>query len=159
MALTLAALSFHAAAAYGQDGAVPPGPADEAALFSAAGFKQADDGWSTCEIDSTSRAPAWIEQYGDFNADGHADAIVMEGSAICFGNVGTRFVLLTRDATGAWVQMLQSLGMPRFLDTAGAGGWPDVEIGGPGFCYRIMRWNGTAYTSDRFEYEGAACTP
>ena len=30
-------------------------------------------------------------------------------------------------------------------------GWQDVEIGGPGFCFPVMRWNGKQYAVLRHE--------
>ena len=47
--------------------------------------------------------------------------------------------------------------MPDFLATKGVGGWPDIEMGGPGFCFPVWRWNGKAYALNRFEYEGKPC--
>ena len=39
------------------------------------------------------------------------------------------------------------------------GGWPDIQMGGPGFCFPVWRWNGSAYALNRFEYEGKRCKP
>jgi hypothetical protein len=49
--------------------------------------------------------------------------------------------------------------MPDFLATKGTGGWPDIQLGGPGFCFAVMRWNGKGYALNRFEYEGKRCKP
>ena len=49
--------------------------------------------------------------------------------------------------------------MPEFLATKGVGGWPDLSLGGPGFCFAVMRWNGRAYVFNRNEYEGKRCRP
>jgi len=35
---------------------------------------------------------------------------------------------------------------------------PDMSIGGPGFCFLVVRWNGKAYVKNRFEYEGKRCS-
>jgi hypothetical protein len=47
--------------------------------------------------------------------------------------------------------------MLSFLTTKGVGGWPDIEIGGPGFCFPVERWNGKQYVLHRYEYEGKRC--
>jgi hypothetical protein len=47
--------------------------------------------------------------------------------------------------------------VPRFLATRGKDGWPDLEVGGPGFCFPVQRWNGRAYAQHRMEYEGKPC--
>ena len=31
------------------------------------------------------------------------------------------------------------------------------QMGGPGFCFPVWRWNGKAYALNRFEYEGKRC--
>ena len=41
----------------------------------------------------------------------------------------------------------------------GAMGWPDISVGGPGFCFPVQRWNGREYKLQRWEYEGKACKP
>jgi len=36
---------------------------------------------------------------------------------------------------------------------------PDMSVGGPGFCFPVLRWNGKAYVQNRYQYEGKACRP
>jgi hypothetical protein len=50
-------------------------------------------------------------------------------------------------------------GIPEFLKTKGADGWPDISVGGPGFCFPVERWNGREYKFQRWEYDGKACKP
>jgi hypothetical protein len=50
-------------------------------------------------------------------------------------------------------------GIPEFLKTTGVNGWPDVSVGGPGFCFPVERWNGKEYKLQRYEYEGKQCKP
>ncbi|MBI5861825.1 MAG: hypothetical protein HZB64_06575 [Rhodocyclales bacterium] len=38
-------------------------------------------------------------------------------------------------------------------------GWPNISVGGPGFCFPVGRWNGKKYKLHRFEYEGKRCKP
>jgi len=45
-----------------------------------------------------------------------------------------------------------------FLKTRGVNNMPDMSIGGPGFCFLVVRWNGKAYVKNRFEYEGKRCS-
>jgi hypothetical protein len=47
--------------------------------------------------------------------------------------------------------------MAEFLKTRGADNWPDISVGGPGFCFPVVRWNGKEYKLQRFEYEGKRC--
>ena len=53
--------------------------------------------------------------------------------------------------------MTESSGMATFLRTKGTAGWPDLEIGGPGFCFPVARWDGKEYKFNRWEYEGKRC--
>jgi hypothetical protein len=53
--------------------------------------------------------------------------------------------------------MLRDTGIAMVLKTRGVARWPDISIGGPGFCFAVMRWNGKAYVRHRFEYEGKRC--
>ena len=41
--------------------------------------------------------------------------------------------------------MAQETGIPMFLDQHGAEGYPDIEVGGPGTCFPVERWNGKSY--------------
>ena len=70
---------------------------------------------------------------------------------------GTHFWLVSKQANGSWKLMHDETAMPNFLATKGVGGWPDIEMGGPGFCFPVWRWNGKAYALNRFEYEGKRC--
>jgi len=72
---------------------------------------------------------------------------------------GTHFWLLSKQASGAWKLVFSETAMPDFLASKGAGGWPDIQLGGPGFCFPVWRWNGRDYALNRFEYEGKSCKP
>ena len=93
------------------------------------------------------------------NGDGHPEALVTEGGTFCYGNTGTGFWLLGKQASGAWKVLFQSQGMAEFLKTTGAAKMPDISVGGPGFCFPVVRWNGKEYVQNRYEYEGKACKP
>ena len=136
--------------------------AEQAAIFKAAGFKKSGAAWKSgnCEgSESESYSPGNIESYSDLNGDGRPEAVVTEGGAICYGMTGTHFWLVSKQANGSWKLMHDETAMPDFLKTKGAGGWPDISLGGPGFCFPIWRWNGKAYALNRFEYEGKRCKP
>jgi hypothetical protein len=121
--------------------AVPPdlSLADQPGAFRAAGFTQKGAQWIGCDGKST----ATIETR-DINGDGRVDAIITESGAACYGNTGQGFYLMRKATDGSWRTIYRSPGIPRFLKKKTAG-WPDIEIGGPGFCFPIMRWNGATY--------------
>lgn len=79
----------------------------------------------------------------DINGDGIDEIILTEtgttGASICFGMVGQQMSLLVSDGAGGWRTALSvpaaGLDFLKRADNA----WPDVEIGGPGFCFPIWR--------------------
>jgi len=154
-------LLFALASSGVQPSPAPP-PAEQAAIFAAAGFKKHGTAWKSgnCEgSESESYSPGSIDSVRDLNGDGRPEAVVIESGAICYGMTGMHFWLLSKQADGSWNQMVDETAMPDFLKTTGAGGWPDIQLGGPGFCFPVLRWNGKAYVNHRNEYEGKPCRP
>lgn len=131
----------------------------DAAIFRAAGFTRRGSQWrSDCDDPGTaSYGPGAIESRKDLNGDGRPEAIVTEGGTYCYGNTGTGFWLVSQQGDGSWKLITNDTGIPEFLRTKGVGGWPDLRIGGPGFCFPVQRWNGRAYVLNRREYEGRSC--
>jgi hypothetical protein len=132
--------------------------ADQQAVFKAAGAVQRKGMWLMCADDPNSSG-ASIGTVRDLNGDGRPEAVVTEGGTYCYGHAETGFQLLSKQADGRWRVMTGGSGIPEFLQTRGAGRWPDISIGGPGFCFPVERWNGKAYELNRFEYEGKRCKP
>jgi hypothetical protein len=132
-------------------------PAQEAAAFKAAGFKLDGKQWRACEDASPSYTPGAIEQVRDFNGDGHVDAVITESSTNCYGNAEVGYSIVSQQANGAWRLISQGQGMVTFMTTKGVGGWPDIEVGGPGFCFPVLRWNGKEYVLHGHQYEGKPC--
>jgi hypothetical protein len=80
----------------------------------------------------------------DLNGDGQPEVFVQVGGS-CYGAAGAQLTLLIKDKLGHWQS---NLGFPaggyKLLSTKNKG-YPDIEIGGPGFCFPVWRWNGTQY--------------
>lgn len=134
--------------------------ADETAAFKAAGFTQKGKIWRTdCdEPGGGSYTPGAVEQAKDLNGDGRPEALITEGSGFCYGNTGTGFMLVSKQADGRWKLLYQSQGIPTLLDTK-VNGWPEIEVGGPGFCFAVLGWNGKEFLNHRQQYEGKPCRP
>lgn len=126
-----------------------------AAIFTAAGAVKRGARWKICTDDLN--ASARIDLLEDLNGDGRPEAVVSEDGTFCHGPAGTGFTLLSKQANGKWKSILASDGIPEFLKTRYGGGWPDISVGGPGFCFPVLRWNGRAYVHHRREYEGRPC--
>lgn len=137
--------------------AVAVTPADRVAIFRAAGAVRRGSGWVICADDPN--AAATIDEMRDLNGDGRPEAVVTEGGMFCHGRAEAGFTLLSKQADGRWRSVFAVSGLPEFLKTKGVGGWPDIAIGGPGFCFPVVRWNGRAYANHRHQYDGKACRP
>lgn len=136
-----------------------PTAAEQAAIFKAVGFTRQGKQWkSDCGDPGTvSYTPGSIQMQGDLNGDGRPEAVITEGSSYCYGMTGEGFWLMSKQANGGWKSLSSQTGIPEFLKTKGAGGWPDISVGGPGFCFPVLRWNGTEYRFHRRAYEGKPC--
>ena len=120
--------------------------ADQVAAFKAAGFKLVAGRWQACGDPGTDSYQAGaIDTVQDVNGDGRAEVVITEGSTFCYGAVETGFVLLSKQTAGTWKVVMSSPGVPTFLSARGVGNWRDMEIGGPGFCFPVYRWNGRKY--------------
>ena len=133
---------------------------DEAAAFGAAGFKKRGGSWRKCDdAGSPMSSASEVSEVADLNGDGLLEAVLVEGGSFCYGNTGQAFWLVSKLASGKWRLMTNAIGIPEFLKTKGQDGWPDVSIGGPGFCFPVRRWNGREYQVQRWAYNGKACKP
>jgi hypothetical protein len=130
---------------------------DETGAFKAAGYAQKGKQWKKCDDSAPSYEPGTIAEVRDVNGDGRPEAIITEGSTSCYGNTGAGYSLVSKQADGSWKLITDGTGILTILPTKGAGGWPDIEIGGPGFCFPVERWNGHKYVLQRHQYEGKAC--
>lgn len=84
-------------------------------------------------------------EFRDMNSDGRQEVLVIHGNSCTSGMAGSSALLLIRDAGGT---LQPNLGFP----AASADplpemsqGYPDLLIGGPGFCFPVWRWNGKEY--------------
>ena len=130
---------------------------DEAAAFRAAGFTLKGKQWRACDDPTPTYTPGAIEEVRDLNGDGRPEAVITEGGTYCYGNTGVGYSLVSKQANGSWKLISNGTGILNFLTTKGVGGWPDIEIGGPGFCFPVERWNGNKYVLQRKQYEGKPC--
>lgn len=124
-------------------------PTESAAAFKAAGYKLVGKKWMAC-------TEGTISEVRDINADGLPDVIIGEGGTECHGMTGQGYSLVGKQADGNWKLLAGGSGIPIFLESRSKG-WPDLQVGGPGFCFPVLRWNGQRYALHRYEYEGKRC--
>jgi hypothetical protein len=135
----------------------PPGPAllfaaghgdlnasERGQVFGATGLAVAPDGKGFVDGMCGQPADASVE-FRDMNADGKQEVLVIFGNSCTSGHTGSTALLFIRDAAG---NLKANLGFP----AASADplpeknqGYPDLLIGGPGFCFGVWRWNGATY--------------
>jgi len=142
--------------------ALPAPTGEQPAIYRAAGFTKRGAVWKSGNCDgfeSNSYMPGSVDTYRDLNGDGRPEAIVTEGGAICYGNTGVHFWLLSKQASGSWMRLYDGLAMPEVLETKGVDDWPDIYMGGPGMCRRVISWDGRAYVPGRFQdADGKPCS-
>jgi hypothetical protein len=147
--------------------AAPPGgqtqlsAAETNAVFKAAGFKNTGGQWrSDCDDPGTpSYSPGSIDKVEDLNGDGRPEVVLIEGGTYCYGMTGQGYWIVSQRGDDSWQLMDRGTGMVEVLATKGRDGWPDLSIGGPGFCFPVLRWNGSQYQRQRWQYDGKPCKP
>lgn len=81
----------------------------------------------------------------DVNGDGTEDVFIVMSSMALYGNTGQGYALFLKNAAGTYTEQEESgAGIPAILKTKNLG-YTDLLIGGPGFQYPALRWNGSAY--------------
>ena len=80
----------------------------------------------------------------DLNGDGQPEVFTTIHGSCLGGSAGEQTNLYIKDSAGHWQPQFGFPGIPRLLRT-GNGGFPDIEIGVPGFCFPVWRWDGHAY--------------
>jgi hypothetical protein len=127
-------------------------PAETAAAFRAAGYKAKGTKWFAC-------AEGHISEVRDINGDGLLEVLITESGTACHGMTGAGYSLVSKQSNGTWKLVSGGTGIVTFLKGPTVRGWPDMEIGGPGFCFPVHRWHGEQYVFNRSEYEGKRCKP
>ena len=81
----------------------------------------------------------------DMNKDGKEEIFVHFGNTYTSGNTETSISLFIKNTSGVYKNHLGFPGMlPDALSTVSQG-YPDLLIGGPGFEFPVLRWNGKTY--------------
>jgi len=116
-------------------------PAEMAAVYKAAGLTERGGKI----LDACGKAVEPQVDVVDLNGDGQPEVFVLANDAVCYGDAGGELTLLIKDSHGRWQANLGfSAGGYKLLSTKNKG-YPDIEIGWPGFCFPVWRWNGRAY--------------
>lgn len=94
----------------------------------------------------------------DLNGDGVEEVFVSWGNTCTSGLAGRSISLFVKDRHGRFVENLGFPGSSEIL-TSRNEGFPDLMIGGPGFCHGVWQWTGTKYGYKcSIEEEPEACS-
>lgn len=80
----------------------------------------------------------------DLNGDGQPEVFTQIQSTCLGGMAGVSMNLYIKNKQGQWKPQFGFPGMYSVLKTKHKG-FPDIEIGGPGNCFPVWRWNGREY--------------
>ena len=81
----------------------------------------------------------------DLNKDGKEEIFITYGNSFTSGNAGSSVVLFIKNSSGTYEMNLGFPGMTPDILTTMNKGYPDILVGGPGFEFPVLRWNGTLY--------------
>jgi hypothetical protein len=84
----------------------------------------------------------------DLNKDGQPEVFTQIFGSCLGGMTGVFLNLYIKDGAGRWHPQFGFPGIYEVLKTDNKG-YPDIQIGGPGFCFPVWRWNGSAYALHR----------
>jgi hypothetical protein len=119
-------------------------------IFVALDLKVGPDGKNL--VDASCEQPAGAEvEFRDMNGDGKDEVLVIYGNTCTSGMAGSSVVLFIVDAAGKYQTNLGFPGASVDPKPEKSKGYPDLVIGGPGFCFPVWRWNGKAYDFHREE--------
>lgn len=120
-------------------------------IYKLISLEKRQDGYIAQECENEKVDP--IVEMVDLNRDGVNEVFVLVNSNTgCYGFAGGNLILLVKDKKGQYNKNFDfSAGGYKILKTRNKG-FPDIEIGGPGFCFPVWRWNG-----DKYEYYKKIC--
>jgi hypothetical protein len=101
----------------------------------------------------------------DLDGDGDQEVFVQWGNGCTSGLAGTSVSLFIMDSDGTYRDQFGFPGMVSRVLDGEPGRYPDIEVGGPGFCFGIWAWDGEAYAfrcnapqaEGGCEFEGKVC--
>jgi hypothetical protein len=128
---------------------------DRADVLALLGFELGDDGATI--LDPVCRLPmaAPDVRLDDLNGDGRPELSVNGGNTCSAGSTGAVLWLLGRGPDGRYRLVLSTLALGYRATGHRVDGYPDLVLGGPGFCHAVWRWTGSEYAFDRNEPEVA----
>ena len=132
-----------------QAGATPPATAAAGAWDEAKVIAQATGGRMKAKTGSyfdkdCNQKTEYSAEVIDLNGDGQPEVFANVHGTCQGGAAGVHMNLYIKNAAGQWKPQFGFPGIYNILKTKNKG-YPDIEIGGPGSCAPVWRWNGQQY--------------
>jgi hypothetical protein len=119
-------------------------------IYKKLGLKVGADG-KTLVDDSCGQEVSSEVDIRDLNGDGVDEVLITYGNTCLSGMAGSSVVLFIKEKSGHYKSELGFSGVIAEERKAKSPGYPDLLIGGPGFCFPVWHWNGKAYVHLRDE--------
>ncbi|MBX3024595.1 hypothetical protein KF840_06770 [bacterium] len=128
---------------------------DRLAIYRKLDLKVAKDGKSLVD-DACGQEVSSEVEVKDLDGDGVDEVLITYGNTCLSGMAGTSVIMFIKDKSGRYQSQLGFPGVIAEVRPAKGGkGYPDLLIGGPGFCFPLWHWNGKAYVHLRDEPQSA----
>lgn len=120
---------------------------DQQTIYSALELQQTPDGKlvlsETCEVSPEDFAV----ELKDINDDGVKEVFIIGGNTCTSGHAGSSIWLFVKQKQhAAYKKNLDFPAAAYKLLPIKTKGFPDIQVGGPGFCEGVWRWNGQSYS-------------
>jgi hypothetical protein len=127
--------------------------AEQLAIYQSLGIKLDSTGKGF--LDTSCDQPAGVVvSFPDLNGDGTKEVLVFFGNSCTSGMTGSSVLLFIKNSAGAYSSNFGFPGASADPQPTSNLGYPDLLIGGPGFCFPIWRWDGTSYQYLKNEPQG-----
>jgi hypothetical protein len=67
--------------------------------------------WQACDDPTPTYTPGAIEEVRDINGDGQPEAVITEGGTYCYGNTGSGYSLVSKQANDSWKLITKGTGI------------------------------------------------
>ncbi len=124
--------------------------AERVEIYKALGLKVSDDGKTLVDESCAQEVSSEVD-VRDLNGDGVDEVLITYGNSCMSGMAGSSVVLFIKEKSGHYTSQLGFPGMIAEVRKTKTPGYPDLLIGGPGFCFPVWHWNGKAYVHLRDE--------
>ncbi|MGA8206308.1 MAG: hypothetical protein WB812_17465 [Woeseiaceae bacterium] len=128
---------------------------DRSEVLASLGIQLADDGTTILDpVCHLAMDPPDV-RLDDLNGDGRPELSINGGNTCSAGDTGAVLWLFGRGPDGRYRIILNTLAFGYRATGHRVDAYPDLVLGGPGFCHAVWRWTGSAYDFDHSEPEVA----